>query len=571
MIAEDFEPIAVYYEHSDTHLVVPEQLIHYKSYMEDYSYNASNTGSISTQLTSSLMRTYGSDKIEIKQGYWIKRDGEYVRIDGTSGSSGFNTLLIKPTNQKYEYNFTQLLQANGFEKHNLGYDYVMGFSFSIDSSGYANPSFKFSLGYGCTKESYGRSRQDQLIGKTFYASCSGGRYSTWGSTGGEFSYTPALSISYLNENDEWVHQYISKEYSLNTEMSVPETAKECWLYYWLAPGGNCNYGSNGSGSMSNLVVSEQKLTCNDIFAFKNLSVKVTNSGRSVYSINGIPLIELRDNDYGQLYGFMEGNNRIYLDADGTVMDEGEEIERSLYANNVIFPKYDKDKYQVWSNSSEIAGFNSYLDAINLGEKYNYDTTRLDDKSHHPNSFYIGNNKEKTYIFPKILNKTIYTLTCVDQSISSEIMIGESENANAYSLPSMFIYDFSYEGTYYTDTQKLLFLNTPSIPVTVARYNHFSSDFNIWDGNSVQINKDSIFASAFAAGHKDGAGLFSGVILGNINTVDKDVSRARYGMYGYNKNEKAFMLTEDGKAVFGKEGHGQILLDGNSGIIQSSLF
>lgn len=70
-----------------------------------------------------------------------------------------------------------------------------------------------------------------------------------------------------------------------------------------------------------------------------------------------------------------------------------------------------------------------------------------------------------------------------------------------------------------------------------------------------------------AGIKDKNNNFNGVLMGDVESkVDSSVRQI--GLYGYNEGIQSFGFKVDGTAFIGKTGKGQLVFDGNKGVIQS---
>lgn len=95
--------------------------------------------------------------------------------------------------------------------------------------------------------------------------------------------------------------------------------------------------------------------------------------------------------------------------------------------------------------------------------------------------------------------------------------------------------------------------------------------NKWDGSlTLDENNGTILSTMLGAGHKNEDNSFSGVLIGDLQKgTELNESSALTGVYGLHKGQISYSLTEDGKAIFGKSGNGQIILDGNTSIIQSA--
>lgn len=112
-------------------------------------------------------------------------------------------------------------------------------------------------------------------------------------------------------------------------------------------------------------------------------------------------------------------------------------------------------------------------------------------------------------------------------------------------------------------------------------NVFSSSLlNSWDG-SLTFDKENgtILSTMIGAGKKDSQNRFNGVLMGDLSPAfktDECITGLKdyyngIGLYGFNEGNKSFGLNINGRAFFGKSGKGQILIDGNSGTIQSQHF
>lgn len=112
-------------------------------------------------------------------------------------------------------------------------------------------------------------------------------------------------------------------------------------------------------------------------------------------------------------------------------------------------------------------------------------------------------------------------------------------------------------------------------------NVFSSSLlNSWDGSlTFDEENGTILSTMIGAGKKDSENRFNGVLMGDLspafNTEEGVKALKDYysgiGLYGFNEGQKSFGLNINGRAFFGKSGKGQILIDGNSGTIQSQHF
>lgn len=109
-------------------------------------------------------------------------------------------------------------------------------------------------------------------------------------------------------------------------------------------------------------------------------------------------------------------------------------------------------------------------------------------------------------------------------------------------------------------------------VVIAEHPLNSSIINKWDGHlTIDKENDIILSKVMAAGTKDSAGKFTGVIIGDRQTLeDNGKSTILNGVYGFQKGVSTYGLLENGTAYFGKDGTtGRIEIDGEHGVIEGS--
>ena len=108
------------------------------------------------------------------------------------------------------------------------------------------------------------------------------------------------------------------------------------------------------------------------------------------------------------------------------------------------------------------------------------------------------------------------------------------------------------------------IGTIYIPVYMIlnRYGHQA--LNDWDGNSIELNAngDTILAPQVGAGKKDDNNRFTGVLMGDIKQTGEQEYKT--GLVGYHQGVRSIFLdAKTGKAEFGKNGAGKIILDPTS--------
>jgi hypothetical protein len=111
----------------------------------------------------------------------------------------------------------------------------------------------------------------------------------------------------------------------------------------------------------------------------------------------------------------------------------------------------------------------------------------------------------------------------------------------------------------------------------------STAINQWNGNlTLDHDNGIILSKMMGAGYKGSDNSFYGVLMGDLGE-DDDVPGPdnEYsnlydyfygtGLYGFNKGQKSFGFNINGYGFIGKAGRGQILFDGNNGLIKGPLY
>ena len=110
------------------------------------------------------------------------------------------------------------------------------------------------------------------------------------------------------------------------------------------------------------------------------------------------------------------------------------------------------------------------------------------------------------------------------------------------------------------------------PMIINQYGYESEMLNSWDGNlTIDDKNDTILSAMVGAGVKNSDNTFSGVLMGQLSKADLNQNDYPIGLYGFNKGNTSFGFKVDGTAFLGKSGKGQILFDGNKGIITTPNF
>lgn len=110
------------------------------------------------------------------------------------------------------------------------------------------------------------------------------------------------------------------------------------------------------------------------------------------------------------------------------------------------------------------------------------------------------------------------------------------------------------------------------PMIINQYGYESEMLNSWDGHlTIDENNDTILSAMVGAGVKNSDNTFSGVLMGQLSKANLSQSDYPIGLYGFNKGNTSFGFKVDGTAFLGKSGSGQIVFNGNKGIITTPNF
>lgn len=147
---------------------------------------------------------------------------------------------------------------------------------------------------------------------------------------------------------------------------------------------------------------------------------------------------------------------------------------------------------------------------------------------------------------------------------------ESSGLYALSASPMYASGFNDKICVYTNDNPLYGWSQP-ILIMQSRYDF--AMLNQWDGTlKMDEENGSIMATMLGAGRKNPDNTFSGVLIGDVaGGTDLEDTEKMTGVYGLHQGEFSFALKENGTAYFGKKGHGQIQINGNTGIIQSAKY
>lgn len=119
------------------------------------------------------------------------------------------------------------------------------------------------------------------------------------------------------------------------------------------------------------------------------------------------------------------------------------------------------------------------------------------------------------------------------------------------------------------------VNIIHVKPIIMIYNRYElSHINGWDGNKLETGDGYILAPQVGAGKKSDSNTFTGIVMGVKQVAEKSTSSQKIGLFGYSDGAQSlFLNAEDGSALFGKSGSGQIIIDPtqDKGLLYSANF
>lgn len=138
--------------------------------------------------------------------------------------------------------------------------------------------------------------------------------------------------------------------------------------------------------------------------------------------------------------------------------------------------------------------------------------------------------------------------------------------NSLIVPSMYVQGLSKEIAVTYTSGDLQWVQ----PILMEQDAYSSAYLNAWDGNlTIDEKNDIILSAMIGAGFKDNQNRFNGILMGDLRPafgIGKET-----GLFGFHEGVESFGWKIDGTGFIGKKGHGQILFDGNKGIIKSGIY
>lgn len=206
------------------------------------------------------------------------------------------------------------------------------------------------------------------------------------------------------------------------------------------------------------------------------------------------------------------------------------------------------------------------------------------------------NKLFLNLLPSSTTDVVWSLNSelTDKSLNPEISLSDTDNGKYYGFTPIGMFDAKMTEKPVRIEGRIGEIVVWDQPLIIMQDKHFSKIINAWDG-SFQINKEGnyVMASSYVAGGKDDENIFTGVIIGELGTINppeaapvaegeeppafsyipRNTSPApsETGIFGYQKGTQSFGFRSDGTVFIGPSGSGRINFDGNGGVIYSSNF
>lgn len=204
----------------------------------------------------------------------------------------------------------------------------------------------------------------------------------------------------------------------------------------------------------------------------------------------------------------------------------------MYASNGKYPKYDNILPFTLKVTQQINGYVEDITNINNQYKVTYDWSIKGRK-------YIGSWEDDLNMeFKEISTNTAMVIPTDDytgENVSNALQVEIKHNGSLVGRIHIPIH-------FYLDRYSIAAINE-------------------WDGNSISLNDDKgiILSPQVGAGSKDSNNRFTGVLMGAVKEQASD--EIEQGLLGYYQGQRTIFLdSKTGKATFGKQGQGQIIID-----------
>lgn len=214
----------------------------------------------------------------------------------------------------------------------------------------------------------------------------------------------------------------------------------------------------------------------------------------------------------------------------------------------LITTYNEQNILEYNFGAEEANCKQYVVKYMVPQYYN-DTYLTDEKILTNKSFLIELASKNTYLYP----------------VSNNLLPIITDN-HEFKVPSM----YTESGAHAAIEVKFGDVRSLNVPIYISLLQHESQLLNNWDGSLVVDDDNGVaLAAMLGAGRKNDDNTFSGVVMGERKKLDEIHSRNDIGIFGFNHGIQSYEFNVDGTARLGAPGRGQIVFDGNQGIIASA--
>lgn len=280
----------------------------------------------------------------------------------------------------------------------------------------------------------------------------------------------------------------------------------------------------------NLTDTEKRDLANIIIIKAECLFKDANNYKSIYATLPIGIVLNETNINNNYIKRQSGFYYVVYDADGT---------------NPTYDNTDAGIFEIISTLAPPEGKQYVYKWEPIGEQLYLQKVKEKDKD---------NNDIINPIKIKAIAKEPLVAENISNGISCKIYLIDKTNIS-----------YDKEGEIIVDSFSPIYQIIIPIHLYINRFGHAA--INGWDGNTVSIDTEGgvVLAPQIGAGDKDENNAFTGVLMGTSllkdydkSTTNTNVYKKETGLMGLSHGERSFFLnSEDGSAVFGKNGSGQI--------------
>lgn len=181
------------------------------------------------------------------------------------------------------------------------------------------------------------------------------------------------------------------------------------------------------------------------------------------------------------------------------------------------------------------------------------------------------NYEETNVENNIIKDNYWSILGLDPG--EERYFPQITYEGSLSVPSIYLYEDKQISISFTHNNNIEFI----LPLRLYKRVYASKVINSWDGSLTLNENDGIILSTMmGAGYKGPENKFNGVVMGDMNPIDKEEIKGNIfytgaGIYGFNQGEKSFGFNIHGNGFIGKASGAQILFNGNDGQLSCASY